>query len=227
MSAIVSWDPVWEKIFRENEWGKYPSESLIRFIARNFYSSDRREIRILEVGCGTGANLWFISREGFGAYGIDGSRVAIDKASERLKEEGLCAELHVGDIVELSPFQDNFFDAVIDVECIYSNNAVNARKIFSEINRVLKNNGLFYSRTFSDKTSVGEAADYISELEVLNASEGPLQGKGFIRLSNEKSIHDLYSPYFKIHSIDTLDYTESNRQMNVSEFIIISSKISM
>ncbi|EAL1485109.1 SAM-dependent methyltransferase, partial [Campylobacter coli] len=45
----------WENIFSNKEWGKYPSENLIRFIARNFYNvKNRNEIRILELGLGTG-----------------------------------------------------------------------------------------------------------------------------------------------------------------------------
>ncbi len=30
----------WENIFSNKEWGKYPSENLIRFIARNFYNEN-------------------------------------------------------------------------------------------------------------------------------------------------------------------------------------------
>ena len=42
---------LWEGIFSSREWGKYPSETLIRFIARNFYNvSDRKAINILELG---------------------------------------------------------------------------------------------------------------------------------------------------------------------------------
>ena len=70
------WDKGWDKIFSTQEWGKYPGEELIRFIARNFYAApNRKDIRILEVGCGTGANLWFLAKEGFNAFGIDGSQI--------------------------------------------------------------------------------------------------------------------------------------------------------
>ena len=63
------WYPVW-KVFVGQTWGKYPGEDLIRFIARNFYSRQiRRDTRILEVGCGPGANLWFLAREGFSFAG--------------------------------------------------------------------------------------------------------------------------------------------------------------
>ena len=54
------WDKGWDKLFSNNEWGKYPGEELIRFIARNYYGvSDRSKVNILEVGCGVGANLWY------------------------------------------------------------------------------------------------------------------------------------------------------------------------
>jgi hypothetical protein len=45
----TTWDPVWERIFQSKEWGKYPPEHVIRFVARNFYlARDRNKIRLLE-----------------------------------------------------------------------------------------------------------------------------------------------------------------------------------
>jgi 2-polyprenyl-3-methyl-5-hydroxy-6-metoxy-1,4-benzoquinol methylase len=75
----MAWNSGWDDIFRKHEWGKYPSENLVRYVGRNFYTvKDRSAITILEVGCGTGANLWYLAREGFSVYGIDGSNVAIE-----------------------------------------------------------------------------------------------------------------------------------------------------
>jgi len=47
----MTWDPVWERIFRSREqWGRYPPEELVRFMARHYYQvADRREVRVLEV----------------------------------------------------------------------------------------------------------------------------------------------------------------------------------
>ena len=56
--AGSGWDPVWEEIFRSSEWGKYPPERVIRFVARNFYRVlDRKKVRLFKVGCGHGANV--------------------------------------------------------------------------------------------------------------------------------------------------------------------------
>ena len=117
------WDKVWEEVFKRQRWSRYPNEELIRFIAKNFYKvEDRKLIKILEVGCGPGANLWYLAREAFCVYGIDGSITAIAKAKNRLDKEvkGWCGHLMIEDITVI-PFDGQFFDAVVDVERLYCN----------------------------------------------------------------------------------------------------------
>ncbi len=220
---IISWDEVWESVFSKNPWGKYPGESLIRFIARNYYKSDRKNIKILEVGCGPGANLWYLAREHFATYGIDGSETAIHQAKNRLKEESLSAQLTVGDIIKL-PYENDSFDAVIDVECIYANSEKNAGLILSEIYRVLKTGGLFYSRTLSEKMYLGKTRIQLSEKSFKDISDGALAGKGFARLMDKNDIHALYGNKFQIISIDSLDLTNNNGAESISEYVIISKK---
>lgn len=154
----MAWDNTWEEVFSNNEWGKYPAESLIRFIARNFYKVNKREsIKILEVGCGPGANLWYMNREGFTVYGIDGSETAIKKAEKRLKEDIWDGKgnysLQVGDIISL-PFEDNFFDAVIDCEVTYANKYDEAKRMFAEMHRVVRG-GAYCTRGCSLKALMG------------------------------------------------------------------------
>lgn len=222
MEEKKSWDKVWDNVFLSQEWGKYPSENLIQFVARNFYKKKREQIKILEVGCGTGANIWYIARERFSAYGIDGSKVALEIGRERLQKEGLHADLTVGDIVKL-PYKNDQFDAVIDNECIYANNANNSKKILAEIYRVLKPAGLLYSRTFSDKMYVGKQNKKHGEYEYSEISDGPLAGKGFTRLSSEKTIKRLYSKFIDLN-IDFLNCSVYNRAFTTNEWIIIGKK---
>lgn len=222
MKTKASWDPIWERVFQENEWGKYPDANLIQFIARNFYKQERNKVSLLEVGCGPGANIWFMTREGFNVTGIDGSETAIERAKERLSKESLNAKLIAGDIIKL-PFKTLEFEAIIDNECLYANNETNSLIILSEINRVLKKGGLFYSRTFSNDMFVGKRMKN-KEFEFSNISEGPLCGKGFVRLIDEEKISDLYGRFFKILSIDKLEYTQYNGNYKISEYIIVCQK---
>lgn len=219
----MGWDSTWEKVFQEQEWGKYPGESLIQFIARNYYKKDRKRVNILEIGCGPGANIWYIAREGFNAYGIDGSETAIERAKNRLQGEGLSADLRVGDITSL-PYDDNFFDAVVDVEAVYSNPRNNSKKIINEVRRVLKKEGLFYSRTFADDMFIGNRRDELAPREYTKISDGPLAGMGFVRLTNRQDIQDIYG-VFNIQAIDKLEYTMKNGTIKISEWVISCVKL--
>lgn len=222
----MAWNAGWDEIFSKQEWGRYPPEDLVRFIARRFRRvGDRSDVRILEVGCGAGANLWFLAREGFAAYGIDGSKVAITQTRNRCTEEGWTAELRVGDIVRL-PYEANCFDCVIDIECLYANSLADARTIVSEIRRVLKPGGSLYSKTFmtgttgegSGPTLPGEPNTYVS------MSEGPFKkGYGVIRLSSEADVKELYSA-LKIEELDYSVRSDGDRKMEIREWMIWCTK---
>ena len=51
---MKSFDEVWENIHATQEWGKYPSEQVIRFVARNYYRKERHSIKMLDFGVGGG-----------------------------------------------------------------------------------------------------------------------------------------------------------------------------
>jgi len=68
---------IWEKTFRDKEWGKYPPEELIRAVCE--YTKDDKTKSVLEMGCGPGANSLFLN-EHFQSYSaIDFSETAIEK----------------------------------------------------------------------------------------------------------------------------------------------------
>lgn len=219
----MAWDPVWEKVFKDQEWGKYPPEGLIRFIARNFYARDRTKVKILEVGCGPGANIWYMAREGFAVSGLDGSQAAIDRAKRRMEAEKLTADLRVGDIVYL-PYKNAEFDAVVDLGCLEHNSRADTEKILTEIARVLKQDGLLYSRTVAGDSYIGAHRENIGALEYNNISDGPLAGKGFVRLADKDLINKIYGQWFDVVSVDTIAYTFDNENMKISKWDIVCKK---
>jgi len=219
------WDLEWDNVFKKQDWGKYPPECLIRFIAKYYYNSDRKTIKILEVGSGTGTNIWYMAREGFDVYGVEGSMTAVEKAKRRMEGDALHATIIQGDILNL-PFQKENFDAVIDGDCLYCNSTEDTNKALSEIKRVLKSGGLFFSRTPTDKMYIGKSYDTVGDAEYKNISDGPLQGKGLARLSNRDMIEAMYGKYFKILSIDREDHTRDNGYILVSKWVIVCQSTS-
>ena len=221
------WNKGWDVIFKNNKWGTYPGEELIRFISRKYIKGENRsKIKILELGCGAGANLWFLSREGFDCYGVDGSKHAIRQANELLKKENLKAKIELGDVSNLE-FDNNYFDCVIDIECIYSNNLSDTEKILDETFRVLKPFGLFFSKTFSVGMS-GEntGIKYKNEPNTYSSiAESPLRKDyGIIRLTAEHEINSIYSKFSNIE-YDYIERSDKNRKNIIKEWIITAQKL--
>ncbi|MED1944687.1 MULTISPECIES: class I SAM-dependent methyltransferase [Brevibacillus] len=220
----MTWDPVWEEVFRQQAWGKYPGEDLIRFVARNFYKSEsRKDIKILEVGCGPGANLWYMANEGFQVYGIDGSHTAIEQAQIRLDSEcpNWKGQLFVGDIGTL-PFPDEYFDAVIDNGAVTCNSHENSILIYSEMARVAKKQGKLYSRTIAKGSWGDETGEHVG-YDAYIVDEGPLLGKGYIRFTKYEDIEKLVSD-FTIQEVQLLSREYMDIKKTVKEWVIIGEK---
>ena len=97
----------------------------------NFEPLNARALRILDVGCGTGANLEMLSEFG-SAEGVDVS----DKALEFCKSKGL--KVHKG-LAEELPFEDEEFDVVTALDVVeHLDDDIAGLK---EMNRVVKKGG--------------------------------------------------------------------------------------
>ena len=185
------WDKTWETVFRSQEWGKYPPEELIRFIARNFYKvPDRKKIKILDVGCGTGTCTWYLTREGFSAYGIDGSKTAIKIAEERFMKEGLKGEFKVGDLTNIS-YPNEYFEGGVDIAAIQHNDIKSQRKIISEVYRVLKPHGKFFSMMIAKDSYGYGLGNEIEKNTFGDIEKGPFAGKGIVHFFEEREIREL------------------------------------
>jgi len=202
----MAWDKTWETLFSSRPWGKYPGEDVIRFVARHFYKVEiRSQVKLLEVGSGTGANLWFMAREGFTVYGIEGSQAAVDLCNSRLNEEvfGWKGSVQSGDIVAL-PFPDNSFDAVLDIEACYANSFDDAKNIYAEMVRVLKPGGKFYSRCFA-KGSSGDETGEVVGYNAYVTTVGPAVGTGLARFTSREDIDVLLPKNLKIIELDLIE----------------------
>ena len=216
---------VWEQVFSSQEWGKYPAEPLIRFVAKNFYAMDRSSVRILEIGCGPGANLWYLAREGFSFAGVEGSSSAIQQAADRLDSEfsdwRARGELIHADITSYD-FGVEAFDAVIDNECVYCLPFLPACDVYSRARAALKPGGKLFVRTFAKETWGFHSGIKLDESTFV-CEEGPLAGKGSSRFTAEEDIPVLLQGYHNI-SVEKTSYTLQNGGKVVAEWLIEAVK---
>lgn len=181
----MTWDPSWERIFASRDWGKYPPEELVRFVARNFYSvPNRSDIKLLEIGCGTGANVWFVAREGFSVCGVDGSKSAIDKARRRLAADGLTAQLEVADLGELGTVLPNsvHWHGLIDVCCLQHNSPEDALRIFKQASSLLTPGAKVFSMLISEQSK-----------DQKDINRDRFKDLGFVHFFTLDEVHDLFA----------------------------------
>jgi ubiquinone/menaquinone biosynthesis C-methylase UbiE len=127
----------------------YPNEELLRFFGTYYFSlspEQRARLRVLEVGCGSGANLWMIAREGFEAHGIDLSPQALELCKVMLKKWQTSATLKQGDMTSL-PYDDAYLHALVDVFSSYCMPDKDFHRFLDEAARVLAPGGRFFSYT--------------------------------------------------------------------------------
>jgi ubiquinone/menaquinone biosynthesis C-methylase UbiE len=187
---------------------------------------EKKDIKILEVGCGTASNLWFAAREGFSVTGIDGSKSAIDCAKKRFSDEKLSGDLRVGDFTHLA-LDDETFDLAIDREALACCGFSGGRKAVKEINRVLKPKGKFLFNAYSDKHSSSVSGDKGPDGVRIDISEGSLTDFGQLCFYGRKDVDALFEKNWKVLSLEHRENIEElyAKRLIHAEWRVIAEKI--
>lgn len=219
----MTWNPIWETVHRSRTWGQYPGEDVIRFVKGRFArTAERSRVRLLEVGCGGGANLWFMAREGFCVHGLDGSPTAVEAARERLDREipswsEVGGAVQVGDLTKL-PYPDATFDAVLDVVAVCYCSFEEAKQAYREMARVVKPGGALFSRMFA-RGCWGDGSGEPAGRNGWTCSEGPLKGLGATRFDPEEDVAELLQGW-RVSGIERSGFTLQERQHAIRHLVV-------
>lgn len=131
----------------------WPSEELVRFVGRRGGAIGRR---VLEVGCGNGANLWFLAEHAIEVDGLDFCEGALREAGELLRWRGKDnVRLTRGD-AEALPYADESFDGVADL-MVSQHVPWDAHvPLIKEYRRVLRPGGWLFLYHLTSRTSGGD-----------------------------------------------------------------------
>ena len=121
--------------------------------------SNAVDIKLLDMGCGTGHFCKLASEKGFVVTGLDATAEFIDEAKKRLSN----ADFIIGEMEEL-PFSENSFDVVCGFNSFQY--AANSNNAFEEVKRVLRDKGKIVVMIWGNKEDC-EAASYLKAVEAL------------------------------------------------------------
>ena len=215
-----------------NAQRRYPNEELCRFMGRNFFSillEHRKEIKILETGCGSGANLWMLAKEGFDTYGVDIAQESLSLCEKMLDSYGVSANLQVQDMTNMS-FPHEHFDAVVDVFSSYCLTKTQGEEYLNTLAKIIKKGGLFFTyfpSKNSDTYQFLENAHLIDRdtLDSIRRKDSPFYGQHYpFRFSHPREYEEALSKLgFEIQYSEIVSRTY-HRRNEIFEFIVIEAR---
>jgi SAM-dependent methyltransferase len=202
-----------EKYLKANYdyWQKgYTADNVESFVFRVFgrilkpeigLSGENRE-KLLDFGCGTGAALSFFDRNGFDVYGIDISKVDINRCKDRMP--------HISDhfaVVEPAPKEDDVFfggnfDLVTAIQSLYYYSNDDLRKRLNSLKKQMKPGAVIYATMMGSKCwYYNNSADYGDGLREVNIDTQRLKIKDyFVNFTHsEEDLLHKFSMFERIH----------------------------
>lgn len=163
--------------------------------------------RILDLGCGAGANLAYLMDRGANVTAADFSKEAVTLVQQRYG----CVTVDCFDMREGLPYADAAFDTVISDLSLHYFNWLDTQRIIGEIWRVLRAGGCLIARLHS-----------IQNLETVKAEKietGYYLVEGYTRrYFTEAEIRSLFRAW-KLHRIETTIAERYGKCKHVIEFM--------
>lgn len=125
----------WDELFNDeaNRW-KEPHEGLVAAFEQINAITEVR--RVLDLGCGAGRHLVYLSDRRCDVFGMDISHNGLTYSKEWLIRQGYIARLVQADMTCL-PFTSGFFDLIVSMYVIHHNPLEGVRRSIQEVYRLL------------------------------------------------------------------------------------------
>jgi len=126
--------------------------------------------RVLDVGCGTGDQVFHYERKGAIATGVDQNPNMIELAERNRKSGGFKATFHVASATEL-PFPDGYFDCTSISLALHEMRRDERNRAVSEMKRVVKKKGTLIFIDFQVPLARNFTGYFIKAIEFIAGKE--------------------------------------------------------
>jgi SAM-dependent methyltransferase len=190
MTFSQEWDACYAGNTHLSVW---PWSDLVSLVFRHCNRNPPEQRRVLELGCGAGANIPFLSHWSPAYFGIEGSAAIVKVLHDRfpaLRNNIACADFTSTLVFE------GLFDLIVDRASITHNNTASIAKVLEHVWHSLKPGGVFigvdwFSTRHSDFQEGVREDDYTR-----NAFDaGQFAGVGRVHFSDEAHLRTLFSRF--------------------------------
>ncbi|MEZ4210935.1 MAG: class I SAM-dependent methyltransferase [Candidatus Paceibacterota bacterium] len=197
----------WEKEYKNPKMITNSDEPAVAFkdFVRRLCRKEKFEFenaKVLDLGSGTGKNAFYLANLGSFVSGIEISKEAVKISKKRGEKYSNLTNFTEGDFGKALPFENEYFDLVLDVTSSNSLNEKERSVYLKEVVRVLKSGGYMFVRALCKdgdknaqnllKLSPGKEKDTYF-MEDLGLTE---------RVFSRGDFEDIYSKDFDILSLE-------------------------
>jgi len=192
----MGFDLDWEKTYASGtHLSVWPWSDIVSLVNRHCKTLIKKGGgRVLELGCGAGANIPFFLALGMDYSAIEGSSTIVKQLHERYPD--LADKIQVGDFTQEQSFQSNF-DMVIDRASLTHNTKKVIRRALQIAYDLLKPEGVFIGTDWFSKnhTNFKGGEEFEDEYTRNNHIENQFEGVGNVHFSDEPHLRDLFSKF--------------------------------
>jgi len=184
----------WNDAYKNNtNLSIWPWADLIHFVKR--YSGPfTKEFRVLELGCGAGANIPFFNSLNVEYFGIEGSTIIVENLKEKFPH--LKNNLIASDFTKMIPFSGKF-DLILDRSSLAHNSTLGIKNCLNLVCEKLHTHGKYigvdWFSTLHSEYVRGEDGDDIFTRK--NYLDGQFKNLGNAHFSNQNHLEDLFKNF--------------------------------
>tara|TARA_B110000438_G_scaffold290934_1_gene327253 strand:+ start:318 stop:983 length:666 start_codon:yes stop_codon:yes gene_type:complete len=209
MTFSLEWD---ERYSSNTQMSIWPWSDLVSYVIR-YAKPARKQIRVLELGCGAGANIPFFLAQGFKYYGIEGSNTIINKLKESFPK--IENNLVAGDFTKQIQFEEKF-DLVVDRASLTHNNTDGIKNCLELVYDKMKKNSMYigidwYSTEHYNYSNFVKKLDMYSRTEY---SKGQFANVGTVHFTNKSHLLKLFKKFEILvleHKVITKEIPKKNK----------------
>lgn len=183
----------WDLRFKESKnISVWPWSDLVSYVKR-YSNFSKKNITVLELGCGAGANIPFFLSITSNYYAIEGSPIIVKKLIKKFPK--LKNNVIVGDFTFEIPFQKKF-DLIFDRAAITHNDTKSISHCLENIYDKLNTNGLFIGIDwFSTQHSDFSDGSYVDSFTKNGFKKGQFVNVGNVHFANKKHLENLLKKF--------------------------------
>jgi ubiquinone/menaquinone biosynthesis C-methylase UbiE len=212
----------WNENYQGGRLNRYPFDQVVSFVLGNYATSNRSNVKIIDMGCGGGNHVKFLADEGFDFYGVDGSEKSIELTRDFV---GAASEgkLTVADFTNL-PYESDFFDALIDRQSMGHNSVSDISLIVNEIYRILKSGGRYHGHVFGIKDAGFAYGSHIGNNDYQNFTDGHFKKAHLVHGFEINEIKKIFESFSELSVQNQVIYDAISGKLNYELFFINAVK---